>query len=156
MPTNSLASPQGPIVQSSETADDFQRQVMGQEYELSEDDVANLQEQLLNSLYQEISSERDDWVRARAQSGVEVEWRKAEALYDGEDVTEDGSAGLEDTLRNGSASRFRSGGTRSRVRINIVAPAVDNQVARMCEILLPVDDKNWGIRPTPNPAVSSA
>ncbi len=133
-----------------------QNQMTEQAYELSEDDAASLQEQLLSSLYQEISSERDEWVRARAQSGIETDWRKAEALYDGEDVSEDGSMGLEDALRNGPASRSRPAGNRSRVRINIVAPAVDNQVARMCEILLPVDDKNWGIRPTPNPAVSKA
>ena len=137
-------------------ADVSQNQTMEQAYEFSEDDAANLQEQLLSSLYQEISSERDEWVRVRAQSGIETDWRKAEALYDGEDVSEDGSMGLEDTLRNGPASRSRPAGNRSRVRINIVAPAVDNQVARMCEILLPVDDKNWGIRPTPNPAVSKA
>ena len=35
--------------------------------------------------------------------------------------------------------------------INIVRPKVDQAVARMCEILFPVDDRNWGIKPTPLP-----
>jgi hypothetical protein len=40
------------------------------------------------------------------------------------------------------------------VVINIVRPKVDQAVARMCEILFPVDDRNWGIRPTPMPELA--
>ncbi|WP_394780603.1 hypothetical protein [Undibacterium sp.] len=156
IPDNRLAPAQLAAMPQPETGGDRGDVGLAAEYEFSEEDVADLQEQLLARLYDEISGERDEWVSARAESGVEGDWRRAEALYNGEDVTDDGSSGLEDVLRNGPGPRSRTGGGRSRVRINIVAPAVDNQVARMCEILLPVDDKNWGIRPTPNAAVSKA
>ena len=92
---------------------------------------------------------RDDWVRHRAQSGVEDRWLKAQRLYQSEDgVTE---SALVDTLKNGPATRKKTQ-PRSMVDVNIVRPKVDQAVARMCEILLPVDDKNWGIKPTPVPS----
>lgn len=125
-------------------------------HEFSEEDIQAAEAERMRSLYEAISSERDEWVEYRANNGKENEWRRADKLYDGVEVGDDGSDGLEDTLRNGPSQKRggKNKAKRSRVRINIVAPAVDNQVARMCEILLPVDDKNWGIRPTPNAAVS--
>lgn len=106
-----------------------------------------LQEKLQN-IYAGMSEMRDEWVRHRAQCGVETRWRKAAALYEGRDATDE-ATGLESVLRNGPGKR--SAARRSKVVVNIVAPKIDAAVARLCEILLPVDDRNWGIRPTPDP-----
>ena len=126
--------------------------------EFSEEEIAQQNTIRLKNLYESLAGERDEWVEYRANSGIEGEWSKADNLYEGEEVSDDGSSGLEDVLRNGPSAKRGGAGQakRSRVRINIVGPAVDNQVSRMCEILLPVDDKNWGIRPTPNSTVSDA
>lgn len=95
---------------------------------------------------------RDQWVQHRATSGVERRWRKATELYYGE---QEGSTAteFESTLKNGPPARKATDGNRSRVVVNIVRPKVDQAVARMCEILFPVDDRNWGIKPTPMPEV---
>lgn len=118
-----------------------------------EEAEARVREQLAG-VYAGLSKRRDEWVRHRAQSGVETRWRKAQAMYDGQDP--DAPAGsLEDTLTNGPRVRGRANeANRSRVVVNIVAPKVDAAVARVCEILLPVDDRNWGMKPTPDPRLS--
>lgn len=95
--------------------------------------------------------QRDAWVKYRASSGVENRWRVSQALYLGEDSEVVDSA-LTDTLKNGPKMRNKAqAAPRSKVTINIVRPKVDQAVARMCEILLPVDDRNWGISATPVP-----
>lgn len=103
-------------------------------------------------IYSGMASMRDQWVQHRAQSGVETRWKKARALYYGSDEYETNA--FVDTLKNAPRARQADAqGPRSRVVINIVRPKVDQAIARMCEILLPVDDRNWGIKPTPLPAI---
>lgn len=91
---------------------------------------------------------RNRWMEYRRNSGVEQRWRKASALYFGIDL-EQSKTELEDVLKNGPSRRSRAKPNRSRVKVNIVRPKVDQAVARLCEILLPVDDSNFGLSPTP-------
>lgn len=111
-----------------------------------------MQRSEVGKLYQYFTSMRDKWVQHRAQCGVETRWRKAAELYYGD---EDKRSGMfEHTLRDGPPERKVQDGNRSRVVINIVRPKIDQATARMCEILLPTDDKNWGIKPTPIPEIA--
>lgn len=119
---------------------------------MTEDDYKKQQREKQSQLSQLFVKQRDEWVSYRASSGVEERWTTAQALYLGEQ-SEKIDDGFVDALKNGSSTRKRGNQqNRSRVVINIVRPKVDQAVARMCEILLPVDDKNWGIRPTPVPS----
>lgn len=43
---------------------------------------------------------------------------------------------------------------RSKLFINITRPKTNAAEARLSDMLFPTDDKNWGIRPTPNPQLS--
>jgi hypothetical protein len=110
------------------------------------------QRQEIEALHGEFSRLRDRWVQHRAQSGIETTWRRSAELYFG--AGDKGLNELENTLKNGPAARKAEEGNRSRVVINIVRPKIDQAVARMCEILLPVDDRNWGIKPTPIPELA--
>lgn len=107
----------------------------------------------IERLYSVFAKMRDQWVQSRAtNTDVEKRWRKNAQLYFGEHTNSTGE--FENTLRNGPPARKAVDGNRSRVVINIVRPKVDQAVARMCEILFPVDDRNWGIRPTPMPELA--
>lgn len=109
------------------------------------------QRERLRQLHQVFAKQRDEWVAYRSSSGVEGRWRVSQALYLG-DSSERLDDPFVDALKNGAASRKQSSqANRSRVVINIVRPKVDQATARLAEILLPVDDRNWGIRPTPVP-----
>lgn len=108
----------------------------------------------LKEVYESLSRKRDEWVQHRAGSGAERRWRIAKNLYEGRDSETEGDDPLADVLRNGPRTKPKSNQRRSRVVVNIVAPKVEAQVARLCEILLPVDDRNWGIKPTPKPQLT--
>jgi hypothetical protein len=111
-----------------------------------------LQREKLQTLYKLFVAQRDEWVKYRSNLGVEKRWRLAQQLYLGESDG-DTDSDFVDQLKNGPRMRGSAQqNTRSKVVINIVRPKVDQAVARMCEILLPVDDKNWGIKPTPVPS----
>lgn len=105
----------------------------------------------LDELHNTFTRMRDRWVQHRALSGVEKRWRRAAQLYWGEHTESTGE--FENTLKNGPPARKVTDGQRSRIVVNIVRPKVDQATARICEILLPTDDKNWGIKPTPVPEV---
>lgn len=109
----------------------------------------------LGKIYSDFAKKRDKWVLARASSGVERRWRRADTLYNGDNGIEVES--LEDTLRNGPTARGRGkAAPRSRVSVNIVRPKVTVAVARMCEIELPLDDKNFAFALTPDPELEDA
>lgn len=119
---------------------------------MSHEQHEKLQREVVENLYASFAGMRNEWAQHRAQSGVEQRWRTASALYYGDSET--GQMSLRDTLTNGPRpQQAATEDPRSRVVVNIVRPKVDQAVARMCEILLPVDDRNWAIRPTPKPEV---
>lgn len=109
--------------------------------------------QEVEQLHGVFSKMRDKWVQHRAVSSVEKRWRKSAQLYWGDHNSTTGE--FENTLRNGPPARKVTDGNRSRVVVNIVRPKVDQAIARMCEILFPTDDKNWGIKPTPVPEIAN-
>lgn len=112
-----------------------------------------MQKQEIDKLHGVFTKMRDTWVQYRATSDVEKRWRKNTQLYYGEHTNSTGE--FENTLRNGPPARKVTDGNRSRVVINIVRPKVDQAIARMCEILFPVDDRNWDIKTTPIPEVAN-
>ena len=113
----------------------------------------DMQKAEVEKLHGMFTKMRDQWVQHRATSDVEKRWRKNTQLYFGEH-TEGSTGEFENTLRNGPPARKAQDGNRSRVVINIVRPKVDQAIARMCEILFPVDDRNWGLKPTPIPDIA--
>lgn len=116
---------------------------------LTPEQFEQMQKQEVEKLHGMFTKMRDEWVQYRAMSDVEKRWRRNTQLYFGERTNSTGE--FENTLRNGPPARKAADGNRSRVVINIVRPKVDQAIARMCEILFPVDDRNWGIKPTPMP-----
>lgn len=116
---------------------------------LTPEQFESMQKQEVEKLHGMFTKMRDQWVQHRATSDVEKRWRRNAQLYFGERTESTGE--FENTLRNGPPARKAADGNRSRVVINIVRPKVDQAVARMCEILFPVDDRNWGLKPTPLP-----
>lgn len=116
---------------------------------MTKEDYDASQKQQIEKIHGLFTKMRDEWVQHRATSDVEKRWRRNTQLYFGERTESTGE--FENTLRNGPPARKAADGNRSRVVINIVRPKVDQAVARMCEILFPVDDRNWGLKPTPMP-----
>lgn len=109
---------------------------------------------ILESLGQAIVERRKEAVDARAASGIEKEWQEDEEAYSGID---DGNRHefANTTMKPGSAitpTRERKYG--STVVPNITAPYVDAAAARIGDMLLPTDDRNFSLKATPIPELS--
>jgi hypothetical protein len=110
----------------------------------------------LQSLGSMLSKKRDEAVASRSQSGVEDDWMEDEEHYEGIDDAN------RDLYRNrgkplspeGGSDKKKDQPTRSRVFLNITRPYVDAAAAKVADMLLPTDDQNWGIEPTPIPTLA--
>ncbi len=111
--------------------------------------------QKFDNLCKHISKLRDEAVNARKNSGFEKQWREDEEFYNG----------IDDLNRNEDQAQYHKPGNnsdvlREKVRtsntqctafLNIIAPFVDAAAARCGDILLPANDWNFGMKPTPIP-----
>lgn len=105
-----------------------------------------------------LGKKRQDAIAGRASSGIETIWLEDEEAYEGIDEATGGT--IQDKPRSASGdSSYRGRANnvmRSTVFLNITRPYVDAASAKVSEMLLPTDDRNWGIKPTPIPELSSA
>lgn len=112
----------------------------------------------LQTLSQVISKKRDEAISARSASGIEEEWIEDEESYQGiDDANRGDSKTIKPTTSAGGLMKNPTGSeTRSTVFLNITRPYVDSSAARVADMLLPTDDRNWAIRPTPVPDMVNA
>lgn len=106
-----------------------------------------------------LSKRREDAVSGRSSSGIEQEWLESEEQYQGIDDANRGESqgALKPATVGGSfIGKAKSVDTRSTVFMNITRPYVDAASAKVSDMLLPTDDRNWGIKPTPIPELTQA
>lgn len=108
----------------------------------------------LNALAAILVSRRKEAVDARAQSGIEEIWREDQEFYEGIDDANRSSSAYEKPSSMAGRPTFsgpgiESGESRSTVFVNITQPYVDMISARVADMLLPTDDRPFGLVPTP-------
>jgi hypothetical protein len=105
-----------------------------------------------------IASKRDEAVRARAASGIEDRWEEDQESYEGiDDANRGESRNYKPSTMGGSfVSVSKKDASRSTVFLNITRPYVDAAAARVADMLMPTDDRNWGIKPTPIPDMAKS
>lgn len=108
---------------------------------------------ILDALGASMSGKRRDAVAAKAASGIETEWEGDEAFYQGYD--EHNRHEFVNTAskptEGGGSSKIADSNTGSTVFPNITQPYVDAVAARVGDMLLPTDDRNYAVDPTPIP-----
>lgn len=106
----------------------------------------------LEAFGESMARKRDEAVVFRSSSGLEQEWMEDEEAYAGIDEVNRGDAVLKPRSSDGSVDTSkRQAAGRSTVFLNITRPYVDAAAARVADMLLPTDDRNWEIKPTPIP-----
>jgi hypothetical protein len=132
-------------------------QSASQEYASDEDGQEDNLEAKLAAVGAFLVGERDTFIQDRAASGVETQWREDLIAYQGRDAATIGAdemmARISVQGERGSRSQDDSMATRSRVVPNITRPKTNSAEARLADMLLPVDERNWGMKPTPVPEV---
>ena len=108
---------------------------------------------ILTALSLSLSSKRREAMAARAASGVESDWEGDEEFYQGYD-----DANRHEFVNtkskpssSGASSEVTPRRKGSTVFPNITQPYVDAAAARVGDMLMPTDDRNFQIDPTPIP-----
>lgn len=135
--------------------------------EMSEDELRAHEQQeeerqgRIQALTITLSSKRKKAVEWRRQSGIEDEWSACEDSYEGiDDANRDTEQPVTARMQKprspdgGSIGVGRKSPTRSTVFLNITRPYADAAAARVADMLLPTDDRNFEIRPTPIPELA--
>lgn len=103
-----------------------------------------------------IAKKREEAITGRASSGIEVEWGEDQESYEGIDDANRDTAQTKPTNVNGSSIGVKPRQVRSTVFLNITRPYVDAAAAKVADMLLPTDDRNYGLSPTPIPELDRA
>lgn len=107
----------------------------------------------LQALAESLIKQRDEAIKYRAASGIERRWREDEETYNS--VIMSAGSDMIDYATGEAPARGRSSGpVRSRVVVNILRSKCETAEGRFSDILLPVDDKNWGLKVTPVPELT--
>ncbi|MBU1621782.1 MAG: hypothetical protein KJ604_20190, partial [Gammaproteobacteria bacterium] len=96
---------------------------------------------------------REQAIIARTSSGIEQIWREDARAYDGVDSS---SHRMIDHAAQTTPPERSNSPRRSRVEINVIRGKVETAEGRFSDILLPTDDRNWGLKCTPKPEAMEA
>lgn len=94
-----------------------------------------------------IKAKRKEAIEARRASGIEQIWAEDEEHYDGVDDANRAQSQIKGrTTSDGLTAPKKDTTTRSTVFLKITRPYVDAAAARVSDMLLPTDDRNFAIR----------
>lgn len=116
--------------------------------------LASEREKKLDALGKVIAKIRDEAVTARRESGFERQWKEDEEYYEGiDDLNRNVAQYIKPRSDTGGLvqSKLNVSDSQCVEFLNITRPFVDAASARMGDILLPANDWNFSIKPTPVP-----
>ena len=115
-----------------------------------QDTTEELRIEILNGLGLSLATKRQEAMAARAATGIEDEWIGDEEFYQGYDDANrhEFSKSANKPLTGGDPAPRRKGST---VFPNITQAYVDAAAARVGDMLLPTDDRNYAIESSPIP-----
>jgi hypothetical protein len=109
----------------------------------------------LQSFGQTLGRQRDQWIRARYALGVDKRWVEDEDQYNSKDNVNRAASQMMTSVEQGyPVTTQHAKAHRSTVYIGLTRQKTNAAEARIADILIPTDDRNWGIKPTPDPTIS--
>lgn len=109
-------------------------------------------EEKLQAFGRSLAKQRDEWVRDRYSYGVDKRWLEDDDQYNGKDNINRAASQMMTSVEQGYPVTTQGAKPhRSTVFIGMTRQKTNAAEARVADILLPTDDRNWGITPTPNP-----
>jgi hypothetical protein len=121
------------------------------EYEDEEERMRKKAEKL-QSFGASLSGQRDEWIRSRGSYGVDKRWIEDEDQYNAKDNINKAASQMMTSVEQGYPVTTQGAKPhRSTVFIGMTRQKANAAEARLADILLPTDDRNWGIQPTPDP-----
>lgn len=106
---------------------------------------------------QGLAKKRDEWIRVRRSQGVDKRWTDDLDQYHMRDHANRAASQMMEAVEQGfPVLQAHARPTRSTIFIGLTRQKSNAAEARLADILLPTDDRNWGIQPTPVPELVSA
>ncbi len=129
----------------------YKDEIIGEETDESLEAAKAQRMSAINSLTEQlIHVKRKEAIEARAASGVERRWYEDEQAYDGLDWSVR-RRNMIDYATGEATARDLVEPKRSKVIMNITRSKTEIAEGRFSDIQLPLDDRNWGLKPTPLP-----
>jgi hypothetical protein len=111
-------------------------------------------EERLQAFGYSMAKQRDEWIRSRYSYGVDKRWLQDEDQYNGKDNVNRAASQMMTSVEQGyPVTTNHARAMRSTVYIGLTRQKTNGAEARVADILLPTDDRNWGIQPTPMPSL---
>lgn len=121
---------------------------------VDEQELRERMEERLQSFGMALAKQRDEWVRDRYSYGVDKRWLQDQDQYDNKDNVNKAASQMMTSVEQGYPVTTQGAKPhRSTVFIGMTRQKTNAAEARVADILLPTDDRNWGIQPTPDPEV---
>ena len=106
----------------------------------------------LQSFGHSMGKQRDEWIRDRYAYGVDKRWLEDEDQYNAKDNVNKAASQMMTSVEQGyPVTTQHAKAYRSTVYIGLTRQKTNSAEARLSDMLLPTDDRNWGIQPSPDP-----
>ena len=104
------------------------------------------EEERLQAFGHSLGKQRDEWIRDRYSYGVDKRWIEDEDQYNGKDNINKAASQMMTSVEQGYPVTTQGAKPhRSTVFIGMTRQKTNAAEARVADILLPTDDRNWGI-----------
>lgn len=114
--------------------------------------LKEMRQERLQAFGASMAHQRDDWVRSRYSYGVDKRWLEDMDQYNAKDnIAKQASQMMTSVEQGYPVTTQMAKPHRSTVYIGLTRQKSNAGEARLADILLPTDDRNWGIQPTPKP-----
>lgn len=135
---------------------DIQAQNIDVEVEyMDEEMLQQQQEEKMQQFGHSLAKMRDEWVRTRYSQGVDKRWIEDIDQYNSKDNINKAASQMMTSVEQGYPVTTQGAKPqRSTVYIGLTRQKTNAGESRLSDILLPTDDRNWGIQPTPIPELS--
>jgi hypothetical protein len=122
---------------------------------VTDEDLQARQAERLQTFGHGLGQQRDEWIRSRYSYGVDKRWLEDEDQYNAKDNVNKAASQMMTSVEQGYpvTTQFAKP-QRSTVFIGLTRQKTNAAEARIADILLPTDDRNWGIEPTPEPKMA--
>lgn len=110
----------------------------------------------LEALAESLIKKRDAAIIFRASSGVERRWREDQDVFDVLSKTSESGRSMIDYATGDAYPRGSTGPVRSMAVTSLLPGKCETAEGRFCDIMFPVDNRNWGLLVTPVPDLVKA
>lgn len=142
---------------SEDFPDDMVREAEGQPDPESEAAQRHATVERLQQFGYTLARKRDDWIQNRRAYGVDRRWRDDTDQYHNIDNANRNAADMMKSVEQGyPVTTHGAQAHRSTVFIGLTRQKTNAGEARLADIVLPTDELNFGIDPTPNPTLARA